>query len=146
MNPFDTRNRPAGDVVADLRTLDGLKLAVLGSNDVPAKAAAEAFVEHRRAIVDLIGGRPVRLVTSCRPVGAEKAARLAAKEFTGSPAVVFHRAEITYGVRPADMMANMIIAQEADALVVLTTGSDVCGLVKARFESNGKNVYEIEFM
>lgn len=143
-NRMDTRERGADVIVAELRELQGIKLAVLGSNNIPAKAAADAIIDHRKAIIDMIGGSPVRLVTSCRPVGAEKAARLAAKRFTGKLAVVFHRAEMSFGIRNADIMANMIIERESNALLVLSTGKKASELLSARFKQNGKKVYEIE--
>lgn len=141
---MDTRERDANVVLADLREAVGIKLAVLGSHNIDAKLSADAIVEHRKAIIAMVGGSPVRLVTSCRPVGAEKAARLAAKRFTGQLAVVFHRAEMTYGIKVADMMANMIIERECSALLILSTGRAACELLSARFKQNKKPVYEIE--
>jgi len=143
-NQMDTRERDANEVIADLREAAGIKLAVLGSQTLAAKLCADAIVEHRKAIIKMIGGTPVRLVTSCRPVGAEKAARLVAKRFTGQLAVVFHRPEMTHGIKVADMMANMIIERECSALLVLSTGRAACELLSARFVQNKKPVYEIE--
>lgn len=143
-NRMDTREREAGEVLNDLREIAGIKLAVLGSNNINAKLSADAIIEHRTEIVKMIGGMPTRLVTSCRPIGAEKAARLVAKRFTGKLAVVFHRAEITYGPKVADMMANMIIERECSCLLVLSTGKAVCDNLSTRFKQNGKPVYEIE--
>jgi len=141
---MDTRNRPAAEIIDDLRAMKGCKLAVLGSLNIDAAASAAAIHVHQKSIIAMIGWHPVRLITGCRPVGAEKAARLAAKRFTGKLAAVIHRAEITYGIRTADMMANMIIEQASDALLILTSGPAVCDLLRARFEQNGKKVFEIE--
>lgn len=116
---------------------------MLGSQNISAEYA-EALVANQDDIIEMVGARPARLITSCRPVGAEKVARLAAKALTGKLAAVFHRAEVTYGPKVADMMANVLIAQEADALLILGTGNATCERVRARFEQNNKPVYEIE--
>ena len=95
-------------------------------------------------IKSMFGFEPVRLLTGCANVGAEKAIRLAAKSLTGKLAVVFHRAEVTYGKRAAEEMRDILLAQEATALLLLTTGKKTCKHARDTFSSRGKKVYEVE--
>jgi hypothetical protein len=41
-------------------------------------------------------------------------------------------------------MRDTLLAQEAAALLLVTTGKKVCGHARERFGSRGKPVYEIE--
>ena len=143
-NVLDTRTMRGDEVVAELRKTKGLKLAVLGSHQLDAKAVASALIAQRDAIVDLVGKAPVRILTGCADVGAEKAARLAAKGITGNGAVVFHRPEITYGIKPAEQMRDVLLAQEGDALLLLTDGKKCCKHARDRFTARMKKIYEIE--
>lgn len=156
-NQFDTRVRSAHDVVSDLRFMYGLSgpangigrephtlVAILGSNRFSARDAADALVVNWGTVIDQFGFEPMRVLTGCGEVGAEKAARLAAKRLTGRLAVVFHRAELTYGRRQAEEIRDTLLAQEADALLLLTTGSKVCRHARERFSSRGKKVIEVE--
>lgn len=119
-------------------------LAVLGSRNVDAGVLADAMRTQWPQFAAPIGFDPIRLMTGCAEAGVEKAARLAAKSITGKLAVVFHRAEVTYGKKPADEMMASLIAQEADALLILTTGKPICAFARSRFIAWNKKVYEIE--
>jgi len=143
---MDTRNRSAFDIVANLRALKRRPclLAVLGSHRVDAGELSDAFCFSWPAIQAQVGSEPVRLLTGCADGGAEKAVRLAAKSITGKLAVVFHRAEITYGKKPAEEMRDVLLAQEADALLLLTAGKRVCKHARERFGARGKKVIEVE--
>lgn len=141
MNRMDTRERRADEIFAELRGTKGFKLAVLGSHSLDASAVADALLEQRDSIIELVGEKPVRLLTGCAPVGVEKAARLAAKKFTGKLAVIIHRAELTYGKKPAEQMRDILLAQESDALLLLGGGNKHA---RDRFSGHGKKVYEIE--
>lgn len=141
MNRMDTRERRADEIFAELRGTKGFKLAVLGSHSLDASAVADALAEKRDVIVELVGDEPVRLLTGCAPAGVEKAARLAAKRFTGKLAVIIHRAELTYGQKPAEKMRDTLLAQESDALLVIGGGNKHA---RERFEAHNKKVYEIE--
>lgn len=144
---MDTRNRSAFDVVADLRAMKRRPclLAVLGSHNVDARELAAVLRSQWLAVQARVGFEVVRLLTGCADVGTEKAARLAAKDVTGKLAVVFHRAELTYGKKPAEEMRDTLLAQEADALLLFTTGSKrVCKHARERFSSRGKKIFEIE--
>jgi len=145
-NQMDTRNRSGFDVVADLRKLDRRRLlAVLGSHNVPADEVAQSLREQWPQVVGIVGFEPVRLVTGCAPVGAEKAARLVAKSVTGKLAVVFHRADLVYGSKHAEGMRDMMVVQESAALLLLVTaaGKSFKNL-RYLFPVNGKKVHEIE--
>lgn len=151
-NQMDSRNRSAALIVHDLRELPGSPLvppgrrllAVLGSHQFDAGKLAEAMRRRWSTFTTVVGFEPVRIVTGCAPSGAEKAARMVARDVTGRLAVVFHRAEITYGRGPAEQMRDVLLAQEADALLVLTTGRKVCAHARDRFRGHGKKVHEIE--
>jgi hypothetical protein len=143
---MDTRNRSAFDIVADLRAMKRRPclLAVLGSHAVDAGELAKALRVQWSDIARQVGFSPVRLLTGCADGGAEKAVRLAARGVTGELAVVFHRAEITYGRKAAEEMRDLLLAQEADALLLLAAGKRVCKHARERFGSRGKKVIEIE--
>lgn len=145
-NRMDTRNRSAHDIVAYLRSIKGRPclLAVLGSHAVDAGELADALRSQWSDITGQVGFEPARLLTGCADGGAEKAVRLAARDVTGELAVVFHRAEITYGRKAAEEMRDLLLAQEADALLLLTVGKRVCRHARERFGSRGKKVIEIE--
>lgn len=143
-NQMDTRNRNAFEIVEELRKIEGLKLAVLGSHNLNVNDTHKAIVDHWSEITELVGEDPERLLTGCRPSGSEKAVRLAAKEVTGKLAVVFHRADVTYSPKMAQEMMVNLLAQEADALLVLSNGSPVCAEARSRFIARNKKVYEIE--
>lgn len=145
-NTMDTRNRSAFDVVGDLRALKRRPclLAVLGSHRVDAGELSDALCLSWSVIQVQVGFEPVRLVTGCADGGAEKAARMAAKSITGKLAVVFHRAEVTYGKKPAEEMRDLLLAQEADALLLLAVGKKVCKHASYLFAVRGKKVYEVE--
>ena len=145
-NSMDTRNRSAFDIVNDLRSVKKpCLLAVLGTHDVDARALAGALCSPQWSlIVAPIGFTPARLLTGCADVGVEKAVRTAAKNITGKLAVVFHRAEITYGKKAAEEIRDLLLAQEADALLLLTVGRKVCKHARDKFGARGKKVYEIE--
>jgi hypothetical protein len=117
---------------------------VLGSHSLDAVQTADALDQQWSAVIELLHFEPVRLVTGCADVGAEKATRLAAKRVTGKLAAVFHRAEATYGIKKAEEMRDVILAQQADALLLLTAGTKVCRHARERFSSLGKKVYELE--
>lgn len=144
MNSMDSRNRSAFEIVADLRLVDGLKLAVLGSHNLDWKETRAMLVKHRSTIVELVGDQPVRLLTGCRDSGAEKAVRFAARDFTTQLAVVFHRAELTYTAKAAEGMMLALLSQEANALLVLSNGAPVCANARSRFVARNKPVFEIE--
>ncbi len=144
-NRMDTRNRSAFDVVADLRKIGSARLlAVLGTHQVDAGATSDALALAWPMIVGLVGFEPVRLLTGCSPSGVEKAVRIFSKSVTGKLAVVFHRAEITYGSKRAEEMRDILLAQEAGALLLVTAGKKVCKHARDMFSSRMKRVYEIE--
>jgi len=124
-NKMDSRNRDAKLIFADLEALgaDPCRLVVVGSHRLDPADTADAIVEQWDAIVGLVGFRPRRIITGCAPVGAEKAARLAAKRLTGKLAVVFHRPELVHSVKNAEMFMNISLAKAGDAGLVLATGS-----------------------
>lgn len=145
-NSMDTRNRSAFDVVKDLRgKFDGhYKVAVLGSHQIDATSLAAVLAD---AVEREVGPHePFLVVTGCAPVGVEKAARLMAKDYTGRPAVVFHRADIVYGPKKAEEMRDVLLAQEASCLVVVTLGGKkkTCQNLRDRFTARGKKVHVIE--
>jgi hypothetical protein len=144
-NQMDTRNRSAFDIVAELRAMKKpCLLAVLGTHNVDASVLRSAVAAQWSRISGMFGFRPARLMTGCAGVGTEKATRLVAKSVTGELAVVFHRAEVTYGKKVAEEMRDLLLAQEADALLLVTTGKKVCQHARERFGSRGKRVFEIE--
>lgn len=145
-NSWDTRNRSAFDIVTDLRSMKKRPclLAVLGSHNVDARELAGALIAQWREIVYTVGFDPVRLLTGCADVGVEKAVRLVSKNVTGKLPVVFHRAEITYGKKAAGGMRDVLLSQEADALLLLTAGKKTCKHARERFGSRGKKVFEVE--
>lgn len=145
-NPFDTRVRGADEIFADLRMLRGdtkgpCVLAVLGTHKVDEKALADAIKEQWDEIVKVVGFEPKRIMTGCVDVGTEKAARLVAKKVTGNTPVVIHRPEMTYGVKEAEEIRDMLMAREADALLVVGKANKHA---RQRFIGWHKVVHEIE--
>lgn len=137
-NQMDSRNRSAFDIVADLKKVKGFKLAVLGSHNVDAKTLASALPEAIQQVLNNDWKDPLLVMTGCAPVGVEKAVRLAAKEMTGRSAVVFHRAETVYGPKKAEQMRDVLLAQEADALLIISSGKKTCKHARDRFSSRMK--------
>jgi hypothetical protein len=145
-NQMDTRNRAADEIFAELRALRSkvggpCVLAVLGSHTVDAQQLADVLRTQWSTLVGNVGFEPKRLMTGCVDVGVEKAVRLAAKSITGKLAVIVHRAELTYGVKPAERMRDTLLAQEADALLLFGGG---CKHARERFWGHGKKVIEID--
>ena len=144
-NRFDTRNRGADEIFYDLRMLRGenqgpVVLAIMGQVEVDASDLARALSSTWSVIVKTVGWQPQRLMTSDRPVGTEKAVRLAAKELTGNLAVVVHRAELTYGIRLADETCCNLLAREADALLYVGRGGK---FLRDRFAGIFKPIHEV---
>lgn len=146
MNTFDSRNRSAFEIVKDLRALGTIacRLAVLGSHGLDAKQVSAAIGRSWSDVCDMVGFEPVRLVTGCADIGAEKAVRIIAKDVTGKLAAVFHRAEATYGPKEAERLRDIILAQQCDALLLLTDGGKCCKHARDRFRSLNKKVFELE--
>jgi hypothetical protein len=145
-NQFDTRNRGADVIFTDLRMLradtsGACVLAVLGTHRVDAQELADVLRTQWPEIVAAVGFEPKRLMTGCAEGGTEKAVRLAAKSITGKLPVVIHRAEMTYGKKPAEEMRDTLMAREADALVVI---GNACKHARERFVGWHKVVHEIE--
>lgn len=145
---MDTRVRGADVIFAELRELRGevggpVVLAILGLHTIDASDLAKALPRQWDEIVEHVGFTPKLLMTGCVDVGTEKAVRIAAKKITGRSAVVIHRAEMTYGKKPAEEMRDTLMAREADALVVIGT-KNTCKHARERFVGWHKVVYEIE--
>lgn len=143
---MDTRNRHSSLIWDDLKKYKRqCILAVLGSHNVPAGQVAASLRERWPAVMAMIGFEPVRLLTGCAPVGVEKAARIVAKTVTGKLAIVFHRAELVYGVKAAEQMRDGLIVQEANALLLLSVrlGKGMKN-IRYLFPANGKKIHEIE--
>ena len=118
-------------------------LAVLGSHDVDAGLLAKAFRLRWPMVFDMVGFKPGRLITGCADRGVELAARLAARDITGQLAVIFHRASFC-GTKKAEEILDKLLAQEADALLIVSTGGKVCTRVRDLFTQKEKRVIEIE--
>lgn len=147
-NRMDSRNRSAFDIVHDLREMGARErarlLAVLGTHHLDASDAADALRSQWSTVVDLIGFEPSRIVTGCGEGGTEKVARLIAKGVTGKLAVVFHRAVFTYGIKHAEEMRDLLIAQESGALLLVMVGKKVCKRARDLFGARMKKTFEIE--
>lgn len=145
-NVMDSRNRSAFEIVADLKALGTVacRLAVLGSHDLDATQVSGLLTRSWSDVCDMVGFEPERVVTGCADVGAEKAMRLAAKEATGKLAAVFHRATTQFSVKQAEQVRDIILAQQCDALLLLTDGGKCCKHARERFGSLNKRVYELE--
>lgn len=146
-NQMDSRNRDAKAISADLEALgrDPCRLVIVGSRVLDPGQMAGALVEQWSSIVGLVGFRPKRIVTGCLPAGAEKAARLAAKRLTGKLAAVFHRPELVYNTKTAEMFMNVWLAKAGDAALILATGSKpTCANLRGSFAEWGKLSYQVE--
>jgi hypothetical protein len=147
-NTFDSRNRDAREIVADLVALgkSPCRLTIAGSHRLDPSATAAALREQWASIVELVGFEPLRVVTGCAPGGAEKAARLAAKSVTGKLAAVFHRPDMVHSTSAATMFMNIMLSRVGDALLVLEIGpKPTCANLRASFaEWPGKRIYAVE--
>ncbi len=146
-NSMDSRNRDAKLISADLGAMGRgpCRLVITGSRTLDARQTADALVEQWSTIVGLIGFKPTRLITGCLPVGAEKAARLAAKRLTGKPPAVFHRPELVASVRNAEMFMNVWLARTGDAALILATSQKpTCANLRGSFAEWGKHTYQVE--
>lgn len=146
-NRMDSRNRDAKEIFADLDALGKkpCRLIVVGAHSLDPRATADALVDQWSSIVDLIGFEPKRIITGCRPVGAEKAARLTAKRVTGKLAAVFHRPELVYNAKAAEMFMNIWLARSGDTALILATGSKMtCANIRASLLEWGKKFYQVE--
>jgi hypothetical protein len=146
-NSMDSRNRDARQIMEDLQKMgkEPCRLTIAGSHKLDAKDAAEALCDAWDEITDLIGFEPKRIITGCSPVGAEKAARLAAKSLTGKLAVVFHRPELIHSVKQADMFMNVVLSKGGDALLLLANGSKpACKNLREQFQHWQKKIHQVE--
>lgn len=151
-NQMDSRNRDAKLIFADLEALgkEPCRLVVAGSHRLDPGETADALVEQWSAIVELVGFEPKRIITGCAPVGAEKAARLAAKRLTGKPAVVFHRPTFTPAgfiqtTKTAEMFMNISLAKAGDAGLVLAVGSKLtCKNLRGSLGEWDRRTYQVE--
>lgn len=130
------------DVIGDLRAHHGMRVAILGSHQIPAGRIAKALDQQWSTIVELLGFEPSMIVTGDADVGAEKAARLVAKKVTGKLATVFHRATTVYPLLQAEAVRDAILAQHTEALLVL--GKKCCKQARKHFHRYKRSVYEIE--
>lgn len=138
------------DAVDELAQLDPRRiLAVLGSHNVPTAAGAAMLIDHWDEVTGAIGFDPACLVTGCWSRGVERAARDVALELTGRPAVVLDRRD---AVAPpwrrrstnGERWRDIVMAQSATSLLLVTSGNNVCEHVRDRFAGWGKQVHEIE--
>lgn len=146
-NQFDSRVRLGTEVMADLMAMgkDPCRLTVVGSHNLEAKDVADGLREAWDGIVEMVGFTPKRLVTGCAPVGVEKAVRLAAKDLTGKLAAVFHRPDMTYGRKQADMFMNISLAKAGDALLILAPGTKpACKNLRLCFVEWSKPIHQVE--
>lgn len=139
------------DVVLGLAKLDQRRiLAVLGSHNVSVASAASMLVDNWKDVVDMVGFEPVCLVTGCWAGGVEKAARIVARTLTGRTAVVMRRNDdvpgwtSSMGDRAPERWRDIMMAQAATSLLLVTSGNNVCEHVRDRFAGWGKQVHEIE--
>jgi len=146
-NQMDSRNRDAKEILADLEAMgrEPCRLVVSGSRALDPEQMADALTEQWSSIVELVGFRPARVVTGCLPVGAEKAARLAAKRVTGKLAVVFHRPDMVHSATAAEMLMNILLSKSGDAALILATNSKpACTNLRRQFAGWDKRVYQVE--
>lgn len=145
-NQFDTRIRDANEIFQDVRILRGdtkgpVALAILGTHNVDCSALIAALREQWREIEKFVKFEPKLIMTGCATVGTEKAARLVAKSLTGRAAVVIHRATTVFTVAVAEETRDVLMAREADALLVI--GANACKHVRERFTGWHKVVHEV---
>lgn len=151
-NQMDSRNRDAKLIFADLEALGSgpCRLVVVGSHKLDPASLADSLVDQWSAIVDLVGFEPRRVITGCAPVGAEKAARLAAKRVTGKLAVVFHRpmftqAGLIQSTKTAEMFMNIWLAKAGDAgLVLAPNAKPTCANLRKSLAEWGRRCYQVE--
>lgn len=151
-NQMDSRNRDAKLIFADLDALgrDPCRLIVVGSHKLDHGQLADSLVDQWSSIVELVGFRPKRIITGCAPVGAEKAARLAAKRLTGKLAVVFHRPMFTQAgfiqsAKTAEMFMNIWLAKAGDAALILATSSKpTCANLRGSLAEWDRRSYQVE--
>jgi hypothetical protein len=149
---MDSRNRDAKLILTDLEALghEPCRLVVVGSHKLDPDRLADSLVEQWSSIVDLVGFRPKRVITGCAPVGAEKAARLAAKRLTSKLAVVFHRPMFTPSgflqtAKTAEMFLNVWLAKAGDAALILATGSKpTCANLRGSLAEWDRRSYQVE--
>lgn len=146
-NQMDSRNRDAKLIHADLEALgkEPCRLVIAGSHHLDARETADALRESWDGIVKMIGFKPKRIITGCRPVGAEKAARLAAKDLTGKLAAVFHRPELVHNAKTAEMFMGVSLSCAGDALLVLSIGKkQTCKNLRQQFIHWQKKIHQVE--
>lgn len=147
-NRMDSRNRDAREIVADMDAVGPgpCRLTVAGSRKLDTSAVADALREQWPAIINLIGFQPAWIVTGCAPEGAEKAARLAARDVTGERAVVFHRSTMIHGPATAEIFLNILLSRVGDALLILAPNKKpACAKLRCAFaEHPGKKIYQVE--
>jgi len=146
-NQMDSRNRDAKLIFADLEAMgrEPCRLVVAGSAWLDPGATADALVEQWPAIVELVGFEPRRIITGCAQGGAEKAARLAARRVTGKLAAVFHRPELVYNKKTAEMFMNIWLAKAGDAALILATGSKpTCANLRGSLAEWDRRSYQVE--
>lgn len=147
-NRMDSRNRDAREIVADLDKVGRgpCRLTIAGSRKLDTSAVADALREQWSQIVGLVGFEPKRIVTGCAPEGAEKAARLAARDVTGELAAVFHRSTMTHGPATAEIFLNILLSRAGDALLILAPNKKpACAKLRCAFaEHPGKKIYQVE--
>lgn len=146
-NTFDTRNRDAKAVVADLVAMgkERCRLVIVGSHKLDPIKTADALRDQWSTIVELVGFRPGRIVTGCAPGGAEKAARLVAKSVTGKLAAVFHRPELVHSIRDAEMFSNVLLARTGDvALILATSSKPTCTNLRRSLMEWNKGFHQVE--
>jgi hypothetical protein len=145
---MDSRNRSAVEILHDLRvsySSEPCLLAVVGAHELDAHLLADVFRTRWPQLVAEFKFGPKRVMTGCADVGAEKAARLAAKSVTGKLAIVFHRAEASYGRKGAEKMRDDLLAQEADGLLLVTTRKNrKFTFLRERFAARAKPIVEVE--
>ena len=141
---MDTRVRNAVHVMMDLTKLEGPKLTVVGAHTIDPKATADMLVEQWKDVVEMVGFEPVILVTGDADVGAEKAARLAAKRVTGRLAAVFHRT-LAASMKQSEAYRDYHLVDYGAALLVLSDGTKrCCKHLRDQFDGRRKPVHVIE--
>ncbi len=143
-NRFDSRNRDAREIVADL-TKEKRRLAIVGSKNLEQAGRLVAGLRAQWSeIVELVGFEPERIVTGDAIGGAEKAARLLARSVTGKLAAVFHRADLLHRSQ-SEMFLNILLARTSDAALILaTSGKPTCMPLRHSLTEWGKKYYQVE--
>lgn len=146
-NQFDSRVRAGTEVMADLMAMgaQACRLTIVGSHNLEAKEVADGLREAWSGIIEMVGFSPKRVVTGCAPGGVEKAVRLAAKDLTGKLSAVFHRPDMTYGAKTAEMFMNVSLAKAGDALLILAPGTKpACKNIRRCFVEWRKPIHQVE--